>query len=398
MAASLPVLLDVSRTISRAGRRHDTGIDRVEQAYVRWALARPGTAFVCRMGRKMALVPADAAAELFAQLPDVEGARHWPLGRLMPGRSARDRRAERLVSVQARAVAMPQGLSPALRRHFGGDFAYINVGHTHLEERRLTALGEAGAVRRVVMIHDVIPLTHPRTQTQKSVTTFGRRLKAAALGATDLVTTAQATAQSISAHLPKAAPPLEVIPLGIEPIPASVEAHTQNRPYFVQLGTVEPRKNTELLLEVWPQLPEPRPELQLIGARGWLADRLFDKIEAQSGDVTHLEGLTDTQTRARLKGARALLFPSLAEGFGLPLFEAIAVNTPVIASDLPVFRELAPVGPLYLSSRDASSWIKEIKKQADRGTTGRAVADSPTTSIPSWDDHFDRLEAILSFQ
>lgn len=392
MAAPLPILLDISRTISRAGRGHDTGIDRVERAYIQWAMARAGTGFLARMGRKAGFIEAESAARLFEELPGVEAARNWPLGKLMPGLSARDRRAERLVARYARAVAHPESLLPALRRHYGGDFAYLNVGHTHLDPARLAALKAAGARRRLVMIHDVIPITHPKTQTARSVTTFRKRLSAAATGATHLLTSTEATAAQIAAHLPAPAPPLIAIPLGVLP-PAQTEAHTQSRPYFVQLGTVEPRKNTALLLDVWPGLPAPRPQLQLIGARGWLADPLFERIAAQGDDITHLDGLSDAQTTARLMGAQALLFPSIAEGFGYPLLEAAQLGTPIIASNLRVFRELLQNGPLYLPPEDATSWSQEITKQANRSL--RARADPAPPSVPRWPDHFDRLQDLL---
>ena len=394
MAAHQPVLLDISRTISRAGRGPDTGIDRVERAYTRWAQTRPNSGYLARLGRKVALIPQDEAANLFLELETIDADRHWPLGRLLTGRNPRDRRAERIVARHAQAIALPENLGPALRRSFPDGFSYINVGHTNLFGPNLAALKEAGARQVLVLLHDAIPLTHSGTQTTKSVTRFRNRLNAAGQEATHLITSAQSTAETIRPFLPKSAPAFVPIPLGVEPAP-DVPAHVQERPYFVQLGTVEPRKNTELLLDAWQLLPNPRPELQVIGAKGWLSDRIFKRMAEQSADVTHLENLTDRQITARLKGAQALLFPSLAEGFGFPLFEAAQLETPILASDLPVFRELMPHGPLYLKPDDVTTWSQQIEQRGSRGMDRREEIPPDASSIPRWDEHFDRLETLI---
>ncbi|MDT9702392.1 glycosyltransferase, partial [Streptomyces sp. P17] len=92
------------------------------------------------------------------------------------------------------------------------------------------------------------------------------------------------------------------------------------RPRFVTLGTIEPRKNHALLLDVWDSLPPPRPQLVVIGRRGWADQALFARIAA-TPDVAEFNTLDDGQVAAVLTGAQALLMPSFAEGFGLPLTE-----------------------------------------------------------------------------
>jgi glycosyltransferase involved in cell wall biosynthesis len=98
--------------------------------------------------------------------------------------------------------------------------------------------------------------------------------------------------------------------------------------------------------------------------------------------VRELAGLSDGAVAALLDGARALLFPSLAEGFGLPLVEAMARGTPVVCSDLPVCREVAGPAALYLDPRDTAAWASVILRLRD--DKGTRVKIAP----PDWETHF----------
>jgi glycosyltransferase involved in cell wall biosynthesis len=98
-----------------------------------------------------------------------------------------------------------------------------------------------------------------------------------------------------------------------------------------------------------------------------------------------LTGLPDGAVASLLLGARALLFPSLAEGFGLPLVEAAALGTPVIASDLPVIREVLGDYPVYLDPVDSYPWMETVKTLALSQT--RQTALTP----PTWRDHFNTV-------
>ena len=389
-----PVLLDITRTVSRGGRGPATGIDRVERAYIRWAMAREGSIFITRLGQRVALVTRETMPDLLAALDQIDEQRHWPLARFIKGKP-RDRRAEMAVRRIAHAAARWPNIRVAIRALLGDRFTYINVGHTHLHDRALTHLRDFGAERIVVMVHDTIPLDYPKTQTTRSVKNFRNRLGAAQQHADHIITSARATAMAIRAHMPKPDP--VVIPPGVEP-PCGQLSFAPTRLYFVQLGTIEPRKNTHLLLDVWETLiatmPEP-PALHLIGARGWMADEIFRRIEALSDHIEVHHNLSDAQSNARIREARALLFPTLAEGFGYPLFEALQLGVPVIASDLPVFRELAPVGPLYLQPDDVKSWVREVEKRTNVSRSHPCDIPNDKPAIPRWPEHFERIERLL---
>jgi glycosyltransferase involved in cell wall biosynthesis len=98
-----------------------------------------------------------------------------------------------------------------------------------------------------------------------------------------------------------------------------------------------------------------------------------------------MSGLPDSAVAAVLQNARALLFPSLAEGFGLPPVEAAAMGVPVVASNLSVIRELLGDFAVYLDVTDSYSWMQTIRTLADASpkTMGRKKVNPP-----NWADHF----------
>jgi len=178
---------------------------------------------------------------------------------------------------------------------------------------------------------------------------------------------------------------------------------TQNRPYFVVLGTIEPRKNHLLLLNLWTRLasmmPAP-PRLLVIGHRGWENEQVIDMLERSRrlrGLVEEHSGLSDAQVGALLCGARALLLPSFAEGFGLPLAEALASGIPAICSDIPVFRELGRDAPEYLDPLDLQNWSKAVVDYSHPDSPRRAAQMERLTcwQAPSWSDHFSTVEQLL---
>ena len=139
--------------------------------------------------------------------------------------------------------------------------------------------------------------------------------------------------------------------------------------------------------------------LLLIGQRGWEIDdvaQILDQDRSLQGHVVEMGRCSDAQMMGLLRGARALLMPSFAEGFGIPVIEALQAGAPVIASDLGVFREVAGDIPLYLRPDDPAAWIDAIFSYA-AGSEDRQRQVSLITSYaaPSWEDHFRRVDGWL---
>ena len=379
-------LLDLSRLVSRLGRGPLTGVDRVELAYLTQLLAsKPALFGLVRtaagyllLDRAGAAGVADLANGGVLGPPDL-------LSRLIHRRDRLRGRAEATVRRLAIARATPIGLRRLVARVPEGA-SYLNIGHANLTVDGLSVLHKRFKV--AVFVHDTIPLDHPAFSRPDTVAGFARKLAAVAAHA-DLVIYATDDARRHSErHLRQAGrvPQGIVSPLGVPmPVPQPLpDGLRPPAPYFLVLGTIEPRKNHALLLRVWSALGPDAPRLLVVGGRGWADPALFDALAA-APRVTVLTGLPDGAVASLLLGARALLFPSLAEGFGLPLVEAAALGTPVIASDLPVIREVLGDYPVYIDPVDSYPWMETVKTLALSQT--RQTALTP----PTWRDHVNTV-------
>jgi glycosyltransferase involved in cell wall biosynthesis len=181
-------------------------------------------------------------------------------------------------------------------------------------------------------------------------------------------------------------------------------APPREAPYFVVLGTIEPRKNHRLLLNLWRELVArlgpATPHLVLIGRRGWECENVVDMLErcdALRGHVHEVPGCTDATLAQYLQHARALLFPSFAEGFGMPLVEALLMGTPVVASTLPVFREIAGAVPDYLGPLDGPGWTQAVLDYAADPSPRRdaQLQRMQGFRMPTWQAHFAQVEQLL---
>lgn len=397
-------LLDLSRLVSRMGQGAPTGVDRVELAYLQALLARetPLLALVRRSGGFCLLDRAGvtrlAAWIAGADIPDGRDmAARW-VWRRAPAR-AQAETAVRAVSVDA--TIRPR-LRAMLRRHLPAGFSYLNTGHSNLDPRVFAAVRACGGTS-MALIHDVIPLDHPEVTRPDTRAAFARRIEAVARGADIVLCNSADTATRVRPHLEACGrvPRIEVAHLGSEPLgaPGALPAALDpGRAIFAVLGTIEPRKNHALLLDVWQvlaaRLPARQlPQLAIIGRRGWSNAAVFARLDAGLAGVVELGALDDLGRAAVLHAAHALLFPSRAEGFGLPALEAAGIGLPVLATLLPVFGEILAEYPVYLPDGDVYSWAATVEAVASV-----ALADSrkpPPPGLPQWDGHFNHVLSLV---
>jgi len=264
-------------------------------------------------------------------------------------------------------------------------------------------------VRPIFMIHDLIPITHPEYCRPGGAEKHEKRVDAMLRSGAGIIGNSQATldvmADYASQHgLPL--PPMLNAWLGATPLPASdTKPLGVTEPFFVTLGTIEGRKNHLMLLKLWQTLiakhGSSTPRLVVIGQRGWeneAAFALLDSHEALRDYVIELSRCTDAELAHYLRDARALLFPSFAEGYGMPLVEALGVRTPVIVSNLAVFRELAGDIPEYLAPDDIIGWQSVVERYSRPDSSERAAQLSRMTgyAMPTWDQHFAKVDDWLS--
>jgi glycosyltransferase involved in cell wall biosynthesis len=295
----------------------------------------------------------------------------------------------------------------ALRRGCRGfGRPYLNVGHTGLNDGGFRAWLDTADVRPIYFIHDLIPITHPEFCRAGERDKHRERIRTALSTGVGLIGNSRATLEDVEAfaqteHLPNL--PAVAALLGSDALPRpSSSSIGPSVPTFVMLGTIEARKNHLTILHVWArlvsELGDDAPRLLVIGQRGWECEQVFDLLdrsEILKGRVIEIGQCDDRALAEHLAGARALLFPSLVEGYGLPLVEALRAGVPVIASDLPVFREIAGEIPDYLDPLDGSGWQRQIMSYAKEGSVHRAsqLARLAHYNPPSWKDHFATVDA-----
>jgi glycosyltransferase involved in cell wall biosynthesis len=285
--------------------------------------------------------------------------------------------------------------------------AYINVGHTNLNPQTFRAMMEMPDNRKIVMIHDTIPLDHPEYQTEASRAKFVDRLTTVINFANHIIVPSDQTRENVERRMVGTGHrvPITVSPLGVDIGGAPVNVKRSEKPYFVILGTIEPRKNHKLLLDIWDRMhlkmDESRiPELRIIGSRGWKNEEVFDRLDhspIMGKTVFELGPLPDKEMKEHLAGATALLFPSLAEGFGLPPFEATALGVPSISAPLrPVELHLGDM-PVYADTDDMYQWFRAIRELAseDLAEQTRRHAALKAFTLPTWEKHFDRVFNII---
>ncbi len=381
-------LLDVTRLVSRAGRM-PTGIDRVERVWLRRLLDDSAPAFGLLRTPFGFLLLDHRGLECLDRGLETG---HWGpadlLSRLAAYRPKAVRGAETSLRRVAHGRCMHHRLGRMLRQHLPFGTTAYNIGHTNLTESSMAALKSVPGLRSVVMIHDTIPLDFLDLQRAGTARSFAAKFRAAACNADAIICPSRAAAADIGRHLHAqgSAARVVVAPLGVTPVVAQPEELPHGLPpagpYFLVLGTIEPRKNHALLLDVWEKLGPAAPSLLICGARGWRNADTFARLNRRPARVRELAGLSDGAVAALLDGARALLFPSLAEGFGLPLVEAMARGTPVVCSDLPVCREVAGPAAIYLDPRDTAAWASVILRLKDDNGTRVKIAPS------DWETHF----------
>jgi len=263
---------------------------------------------------------------------------------------------------------------------------YVNSSHQGVVRtpKALARLAGDRELKIVAYIHDIMPIEIPEYTRVDQIVSLKAFLFELMQHPVAFAVNSKATATSLFAFMTSdasgeinarniAAP--QVIYPGVElinqpsPIERSDRLNGGASPSFVILGTVEPRKNHLMLLQIWRQLAiekiEPMPHLHIIGRRGWAIENvtaMLDRCGSIKPHVSEHNDLDDAEVRRYLRSSRALLFPSFAEGLGLPLVEAAQLGVPVIASDIPVFREIVAGGVEFISPLDALGWNSAIKR------------------------------------
>jgi glycosyltransferase involved in cell wall biosynthesis len=406
------VLLDISRLIWRARRTGPSGIDRVELAYAQHFLAtdapRPAYAVIHLGGWLFGVNPSGARRFVQGVAARWEGS----------PREGSHGGAIGLLALYATLLRGHWSAGFQLRRQFKRHRAtpiFLVVSHHHLSRAHtMRSIRRAFGARCVCFLHDLIPIDYPE-YVQRGKAQAHRRVTETIAHFFDAVivnsrSTADSLRQFLSSEPERALPEanIHVALPGVRAFPRSTSPPNVSRgphsvPYFIVLGTIEPKKNHLLLLNLWSRLATtmaPPPRLLVIGARGWENEQAVDMLERSHrlhGLVEEHNRLDDAGVGELLRDACALLVPSLVEGFGLPLAEALASGVPVICSDIPVFREVGRDVPDYVDPLDLFAWRDAIVDYCRPDSVRRAgqMQRLAHWQPPRWPDHFEIVERAL---
>lgn len=225
----------------------------------------------------------------------------------------------------------------------------------------------------VWMVYDLVPIRFPQTCDPGMPPAFKAWLEHAARGADGFICISEATRHDLEEFLDAALdsrmtrPWTRSVHLGcdfdagrkaVSAAGVALRDAIGPVPYFVTLGTLEPRKDHGTILDAFERLwgQDSRVALVVIGKQGWNVEALAERINRHAELGRRLFWMleaNDSDVRTVLQGAKALIQASIAEGFGLPLIEAANLGVPLLVSDIPVFHEIAEDSAKYFPVGDA---------------------------------------------
>ncbi|HET9140904.1 glycosyltransferase family 1 protein [Actinophytocola sp.] len=234
--------------------------------------------------------------------------------------------------------------------------------------------------RLVVTVHDAVPFTHPETLTARGASWHRTMIARATRCADAVVVPTAAVAAELRRHAPGPAP-VHVVPHGVpaallaEPDPAQAARVAERlalpERYVLAVGTIEPRKGLDVLVEAMAGAGAPDLPVVVAGPPGWGGVNLVAIAERHGLPRERLRLLgriTDAELAVVLRRAGVLAVPSRAEGFGLPVLEAMAVGVPVVHSDAPALVEVAGDTTVVTPYGDAAAMTVALRHSVDGDT------------------------------
>ncbi len=175
---------------------------------------------------------------------------------------------------------------------------------------------------------------------------------------------------------------IAVIYPGVPEVYFSAQPAPAMKPYVLFVGTIEPRKNIDTLLDAWLDSPLRKDfDLVIAGPGGWAAQKTLARLAAKPEGVRYLGYVAEAELPSLTAGATAFVYPSLYEGFGIPVAQAMAAGVPVVTSNTSCLPEVAGDGALLVDPRSPAEIGAALEKllgspesRAKLGEAGRARA------------------------
>ncbi len=230
-------------------------------------------------------------------------------------------------------------------------------------------------VRRVATVHDVIPYVHPETSSTLDLLIYRLWLPLIAPRLDAIITGSEYSRTDIIRYLGIAAEKVTVIPAAVGPeyrplpeeeIQPTLARLRIGRPYILFVGSIEPRKNLVRLLEAFSRLRKWSKQwtLVIVGARKWKHSPVFEMVRRLELEpyVRFTGFVPDDDLPVLYSGASLVVYPSLYEGFGLPVLEAMACGAPVVASSTSSLPEVAGDAALLVDPFDVAALAEAMRE------------------------------------
>lgn len=267
--------------------------------------------------------------------------------------------------------------------------------------------------KKIVTIHDLAYLSYPETIEDKNLIHL-RRVVPRAVKKSDLLVVSLETSKNELVKKfdidPDKVHVLPIPPAEYFYIKSDRDVHEtysiKTKEYILFVSTIEPRKNIDTLLDAYEKLPskiQDKYSLVIAGGYGWKTEKVhvkIDKLKAKGLNIVTTGYFAFEDSPALFQKATLLVMPSLYEGFGMTLLEAMAAHTATIASDIPVFREVCKDATVYFKTKDSDDLCKKVNNLLTDSVRRKNLEKKGQDILKryNWDDvankFIDRLEKL----
>lgn len=225
--------------------------------------------------------------------------------------------------------------------------------------------------KAIAVVHDMAYKAYPETVRKRTRRFLEGSMVKSCKRADHIITVSEFSKRELMKYIPIEEDKISVVSEGVDfdrfhsnysegEIEQTKKKYNINGKYILYLGTIEPRKNIKRLIEAYALLRQDKrdhfqlPQLILAGGKGWLCDEIYDSVGSLHLDdcVKFLGYVPDDDVPKLLCGAEMFVFPSLYEGFGLPILEAMACGVPVVAADAASLPEVAQDAAVLVDPMD----------------------------------------------
>ena len=348
-----------------------------------------------------------------AQHPDIARLRFFSLGRwqAMPALLA----AETPVDAHR----------PSLRSQLAGNRAAVAAFRLLMPQLQRVRLRDQGdaiyhspnfflppfAGRSVTTVHDLSHHIHPEFHPHARIDYMRRMLPDSLARASHVITVSESARQDLIKHFGHPPDRVTAIPLGVDPIfrphssaqlaPLMARLGLQTQGYSLYVGTIEPRKNLDRLLDAYESLPSAlrkRYPLVMAGSPGWRSEHTHARMAqaASAGWLHYLRYVAQADLPALYAGARLFVYPSLYEGFGLPVLEAMASGVPVVTSSVSSLPEVVGSIALSIAPEDTDALVAALQQglQDDAWRSAAMAAGPQRAARFTWERCVNQTVAL----